>query len=71
LSSGESAPSPRDAKAIGDLSPAWASRAVLSESRSAAEAKAFRASSTQVEISSTRIGKVYLEALCYGRIFDR
>ena len=57
FSSGESAPRPREARAIGDLSPEWAKRATLSESKSEAEAKAFRASSTQDEISSTRIGR--------------
>ena len=36
-------PSDRLARAIGDLSPAWASRASLSESKSWAAAKALRA----------------------------
>ena len=67
LSSGDIAPSPRDAKAIGDLSPAWARRADLSESRSEAEAKALRASSTQAEISSTRIGRTLSGSALFTR----
>ena len=55
LSSGDKEPNPREARAMGDLSPACAKRAAFRESKSEAEAKALRASSTQVEISSTRI----------------
>ncbi|CAB5055896.1 unannotated protein [freshwater metagenome] len=56
LSSAESAPKPREASAIGDLSPEWARRAVFSESKSVAFKKAARASSTHVVISEACMG---------------
>ena len=55
FSSGDKDPSPLEAREIGALSPAWAKRAALRESKSVAAPKATWASLTHCETSSWRI----------------